>query len=78
MATQFASIQQNVNILLTDPNYTDFTTFSNHELINEDPGYQASLEDIHNGIHGSVGGPGGHMAELDYSAFDPVVSSCSS
>ncbi|KUJ14577.1 tyrosinase precursor [Mollisia scopiformis] len=72
MTTQFASIQQNVNILLTDPNYTDFTTFSNHELINEDPGYQASLEDIHNGIHGAVGGPGGHMAELDYSAFDPV------
>ncbi|KAE8445423.1 hypothetical protein EG329_013436 [Mollisiaceae sp. DMI_Dod_QoI] len=72
MSTQFAAIQQNVNILLTDPNYTDFTTFSNHELINEDPGYQASLEDIHNGIHGAVGGPGGHMGDLDYSAFDPV------
>lgn len=72
MSTQFAAIQQNVNILLTDPNYTDFTTFSNHELINDDPGYQASLEDIHNGIHGAVGGPGGHMGELDYSAFDPV------
>lgn len=75
MTTNFASIQQNVNLLLTDPNYTDFTTFSNHELINSDPGYQASLEDIHDGIHELVGETGGHMSELDYSAFDPVVSS---
>ncbi len=72
LSSQFASLQQNVNILLTDPNYTNFAAFSNHEWQLSDPGTYASLEDIHNSIHGMVGGNDGHMSELDYSAFDPV------
>jgi tyrosinase len=72
MNSQFSSLQQNVNILLTDPNYTDFAAFSNHEWEDGDPGTFASLEDVHNSIHGTVGGFNGHMSQLDYSAFDPV------
>lgn len=73
MASQFAGLQQNVNILLNDPNYQEFAAFSNHAwLSNSGPSTYASLEDVHNSIHGMVGGNMGHMAELDYSAFDPV------
>ncbi|KAF4637552.1 hypothetical protein G7Y89_g521 [Cudoniella acicularis] len=72
MASQFASLQGNVNILMNDPNYKDFAAFSNHAWETNDPSTFASLEDIHNSIHGDVGGNLGHMSELDYSAFDPV------
>jgi len=72
MTTQNAGLQQNVNILMNDPNYKDFAAFSNHEWENTDPSTFASLEDIHNSIHVAVGGNMGHMSELDYSAFDPV------
>lgn len=72
MESQFAGLQQNVNILLNDPNYSDFAAFSNHQWQENEPGTFASLEDIHNSIHVAVGGDGGHMSELDYSAFDPV------
>jgi tyrosinase len=72
MATQFASLQQNINILMNDPNYKDFNAFSNHMWDEGSPGTEASLEDVHNSIHTAVGGPMGHMSELDYSAFDPV------
>jgi tyrosinase len=72
MESQFAGLQQNVSILLNDPNYQDFAAFSNHQWQDNEPGTFASLEDIHNSIHVAVGGDGGHMSELDYSAFDPV------
>jgi tyrosinase len=72
MQSQFDGLQQNVDILLSDPNYQDFAAFSNHQWQNSEPSTFASLEDIHNSIHGLVGGNMGHMAELDYSAFDPV------
>jgi len=32
-----------------------------------------SLEDIHNSIHGIVGGANGHMSQLTYAAFDPIL-----
>ncbi|KAH8787772.1 common central domain of tyrosinase-domain-containing protein [Hyaloscypha finlandica] len=72
MATQFAGLQQNINILMNDPNYKDFSAFSNHLWVPNSVGTEASLEDVHNSIHGAVGGFMGHMSELDYSAFDPV------
>lgn len=72
MATQFAGLQQNINILMNDPNYKDFNAFSNHMWDTGSPGTEASLEDVHNSIHVAVGGNMGHMSELDYSAFDPV------
>lgn len=72
MASQFASLQENVNILMNDPNYKDFAAFSNHAWQQNEPSTFSSIEDIHNSIHNVTGGPMGHMSELDYSAFDPV------
>ena len=72
MASQFSSLQSSINILMNDPNYQDFAAFSNHVWQVNEPGTYASLEDVHNTIHGEVGGNAGHMAELDYAAFDPV------
>ncbi len=73
MASQFAGLQQNVNLLLQDPNYSDFAAFSNHAWVqHQDNATFGSLEDVHNSIHSAVGGFMGHMSELDYSAFDPV------
>ncbi|KAF8860553.1 Di-copper centre-containing protein [Acephala macrosclerotiorum] len=69
----YPGLQQNINILLTDPNYKDFAAFSTHHLLPSTvEGSEASLEDIHNSIHGFVGGHGGHMADLDYAAYDPA------
>ncbi|KAH8770537.1 hypothetical protein BGZ57DRAFT_437429 [Hyaloscypha finlandica] len=31
----------------------------------------SSLEDVHNSIHGNIGGGNGHMSYLSYAAFDP-------
>jgi tyrosinase len=72
MATQFAGLQQNINILMNDPNYKDLSAFSNHLWVPNSVGTEASLEDVHNSIHVAVGGNMGHMSELDYSAFDPA------
>ncbi|TAQ88827.1 hypothetical protein B7494_g2828 [Chlorociboria aeruginascens] len=73
MASQFESFQSNVNLLMNDPNYTDFAAFSNHQWARSNaPGAYGSLEDVHNSIHGEVGGNGGQMADTDYAGFDPV------
>ncbi|KAK2629543.1 hypothetical protein QTJ16_000363 [Diplocarpon rosae] len=72
MASQFAGLQQNVNLILSDPNYTALDAFSNHELRDDGLNTSASLEDVHNSVHVAVGGDMGHMSELDYSSFDPV------
>ncbi|KAI9050620.1 hypothetical protein LZ554_005779 [Drepanopeziza brunnea f. sp. 'monogermtubi'] len=72
MASQFAGLQQNVNLILNDPNYTAFDAFSNHELRDDGLNTSASLEDVHNSVHVAIGGNGGHMSMLDYSSFDPV------
>jgi tyrosinase len=72
MQSQFGSLQSNVYLIMTDPNYQDFAAFSNHQWAPDAPGTYGSLEDVHNDIHGEVGGNGGHMTDLDYSAFDPV------
>ena len=72
VASQVSGLQQNVNILMNDTNYTSFDAFSNHTWQPNEPGTNASLEDIHNSIHGVIGGPMGHMTEIDYAAFDPV------
>jgi tyrosinase len=57
-----------------------FGPFSNDEWIPGQPGAYASLEDIHDNIHGLIGGPApnnqssppGHMSIIPYAAFDPV------
>jgi tyrosinase len=72
MATQFAGMQQNINILMNDPNYKVLSAFSNHMWAGDSPSTAASLEDVHNSVHTAVGGNMGHMSELDYSSFDPV------
>jgi tyrosinase len=72
MASQFDGLQSSIMLLMNDPNYKDFAAFSNHQWQVNEPGTYSSLEDVHNSIHGEVGGNVGHMAELDYSAFDPV------
>ena len=38
----------------------------------EDATNYGSLEDIHNAVHILVGGGGGHMSEVEVSAFDPL------
>ncbi|MCJ1262196.1 hypothetical protein MMC22_002066 [Lobaria immixta] len=45
--------------------------FSNN--VDDDLGnHYLSLETIHDGIHGMVGGGGGHMSFIPYSSFDPI------
>jgi tyrosinase len=53
-------------------NYHDYTTFSNEAWILQvnASGYD-SIESIHDQIHGLTGN-GGHMAFIEYSAFDPI------
>jgi tyrosinase len=53
--------------------YTDFAAFSNTRWDQSgNAGTYGSLENIHDNIHGRVGGNGGNMSDLDYSAFDPA------
>ncbi|KUJ21549.1 Di-copper centre-containing protein [Mollisia scopiformis] len=72
MKTNYPNLRDTVNTLLTDPKYTNYTTFSNHQLISNDAGDEGSLENVHDSIHGTVGGNGGHMSDLDYAAHDPA------
>ena len=72
---QVQSIQQNVYLIMGS--YTDFAAFSNTTWdTSGQPGAYGSLEDIHDNIHGTVGGStptgAGDMSILDYAAFDPV------
>jgi tyrosinase len=32
-----------------------------------------AIENIHDNIHGDIGGGAGHMSFLTYSAFDPIL-----
>jgi tyrosinase len=58
----------------------DFPAFSNTEWVPGNAGEYASLEDIHDNIHGLTGGPTpgsqgsppGNMSIIPYAAFDPV------
>ncbi|KAK6610608.1 hypothetical protein H4I96_02206 [Botrytis cinerea] len=53
-------------------NYHDYSTFSNEAWITaSSPGDFDSIESLHDQIHGLTGS-GGHMAYIDYSAFDPL------
>lgn len=40
--------------------------------LTESYGHYTSIEVIHDGVHGDVGGSGGHMANSDIAAFDPI------
>lgn len=53
--------------------YKNYGPFSNKAWTGN-PGSYGSLEDVHDNIHGSVGGDG-HMGQVPFSAFDPVSSS---
>ncbi|GBB89955.1 hypothetical protein RclHR1_01680026 [Rhizophagus clarus] len=57
----------------------DWRKFSNHGWL-EDPdhklenqyGHFASIEAVHDSVHLAVGGDGGHIANSDVAAFDPI------
>jgi tyrosinase len=70
VSNENASLRRNISLLLQS--YTRFNAFSNNAwLRNERPGEYGSLENIHDNLHGIIGG-GGHMGALDVSAFDPI------
>ncbi|PQE33295.1 tyrosinase precursor protein [Rutstroemia sp. NJR-2017a WRK4] len=72
MASQFDSYQNNIYLIMRDPNYKRFDAFSNHQWApNNAPGTYGSIEDVHNSIHSETGG-GGQMGDPDYAAFDPL------
>ena len=54
-------------LLSAEPNYTVMSTDS---LQDRGDSYN-SLEALHGTIHGSVGGYGGHMTLIPWSAFEP-------
>ena len=61
---------QTYNLLTSMKNYGFFSNDS-YPGPRTDPVNYASLETIHNGIHGNVGN-GGHMGIPDFAAFDPI------
>lgn len=64
-----AALRRSVVIVLAFQNYNAFS--NNRWLQNQEPGDYGSLENIHDNLHGAIGGRG-HMGALDVSAFDPV------
>lgn len=73
LTNESASRRENISILLLSPTYSDFDDFTNNAWRGPgNPGTYSSLEDVHNEIHDETGGPGGHMASLEVSAFDPL------
>jgi tyrosinase len=50
---------------------TNYTVFSTDSLRDRGGSYN-SLEGLHNGIHGAVGGEWGHMTYTPWSAYDPI------
>lgn len=56
-------------LLSSEPNYAIFSNTAYDD--DEDYGHQ-SIENIHNGVHAFVGGMGGHMSAVPFSAFDPI------
>ncbi|KAL9119272.1 MAG: hypothetical protein Q9187_004178 [Circinaria calcarea] len=56
-------------LLSSEPNYAIFS----NTAYNDDESYgHQSIENIHNGVHAFVGGMGGHMSAVPFSAFDPI------
>ncbi|KAI9892115.1 MAG: hypothetical protein M1814_001821 [Vezdaea aestivalis] len=51
--------------------YEQYLDFSNTRFHSGNPNRYDSLEDLHNGIHVSIGGQG-HMTVPDFAAFDPI------
>lgn len=76
-ATQAASLQGDVYVLLNDPSYKTLEAFSSNEWHQPTRSSRSSrlgsIEDLHGNIHSCVGGPMGHMSQLQYSAFDPIL-----
>jgi tyrosinase len=64
-----AALRRSVVIALSFQNYNAFS--NNRWLKNQQPRDYGSLENIHDNLHGAIGGRG-HMGALDVSAFDPV------
>lgn len=74
MKTNYPNLRDTVNILLTDPKYTNYTTFSNHQLISHSAGDEGSLENAHDSVHGTAGGAGGHSKNSFLYAPFPLPS----
>ncbi|KAL7274844.1 hypothetical protein RUND412_002242 [Rhizina undulata] len=70
MMQTYTSRRQNTYNLFSIPNFSEFS--STAASANNTPNAYTSLESIHNDIHGIVGGNLGHMAYIDYAAFDPI------
>ncbi|KAL8831655.1 MAG: hypothetical protein Q9191_000732 [Dirinaria sp. TL-2023a] len=51
---------------------SNYAPFSNTAYSDARGGRYNSIENMHNAIHALVGGHGGHMSNIPYSAFDPV------
>ena len=71
LANEAPTLRRNVSLLLQS--YTRFMAFSNNRwLQNDKPGQYGSVENVHDTIHDTIGGPNGHMGSFDVSAFDPI------
>lgn len=60
---------QTYQLIATQP---DYAPFSNTAYSDDRGGQYNSLENMHNAVHTFVGGDGGHMSDIPYSAFDPI------
>ncbi|RDI85950.1 hypothetical protein Vi05172_g3981 [Venturia inaequalis] len=69
LSTMTAALRTSVVVVLAIQNYNAFS--NNRWLKNQQPGEYGSVENIHDAIHGAIGG-GGHMSALDVSAYDPI------
>jgi len=58
------TVQLKYSLLMKAPNFNSFTTSSIEG---------SSIEVLHNIIHAIIGGQWGHMGQLSYSAYDPVL-----
>lgn len=69
ISTMAAALRKSVVIALAFQNYNAFS--NNRWLQNQQAGQYGSLENMHDNLHGALGG-NGHMSSLEVSAFDPV------
>jgi len=58
------TLRRQYSLLTKAPNFNSFTTSSTAGL---------SVEVLHNIVHADIGGQWGHMSQVGYSAYDPVL-----
>lgn len=70
MAAGYRNRRTNTYQLFMIPTFRGFT--NNVFVADESPETWTSVEAVHGEVHVSIGGEGGHMLAIGYSAFDPV------